>query len=129
MSLVIPTYFPHYGRAFRVLARTTGEGYVKEANAIMASNPTSALLHADDAIKIAIVADRNDLGRPIGPLGRILTLDCCCCGCGARGRQWHNRDDGYGLCPGCIDYCARGETIESFERCYGLRGVHFDVEG
>lgn len=126
--IAIPTYFLHYGRAFRVVGRTQGPDFVAEANAIMQANPTAALLHCDDERKVAVVADRNDLGRPMGSLGRVLTLDCCCCGSGARGRQWHNRDHGYGLCVGCIDYCARGETVESFESCYGLRGIHFDIE-
>ncbi|WP_125999100.1 hypothetical protein [Sphingobium yanoikuyae] len=51
---------------------------------------------------------------------------CCCCGqyVGHFEQHW-NRDTGYGLCEDCIDYCARGETAESFERTYGVAGVHY----
>ena len=44
------------------------------------------------------------------------------------GRQWWNRDTGYGLCVKCIPFCERGETPESFQRLYGERGVHYAVE-
>lgn len=52
---------------------------------------------------------------------------CSCCGAWTRGRQWPNRDTGYGLCVACIPFCSRGESAESFKRLYGERGVHFDV--
>lgn len=56
-------------------------------------------------------------------------LACCCCGGGAIGRQWWNRDHGFGLCANCVDYCVGddlplGVTTES----YGVRGFHFDTE-
>jgi hypothetical protein len=35
----------------------------------------------------------------IGPARWLL---CSCCGAETRGRQWHNRDTGYGLCVSCI---------------------------
>lgn len=53
---------------------------------------------------------------------------CSCCGAETIGRQWHNRDTGWGLCVDCIDRCHRGETEESFSRLYGERGVHFDIQ-
>lgn len=56
-------------------------------------------------------------------------LICSCCGAETRGRQWHNRDTGYGLCTDCIEFCAKRSTPAEFERCYGRRGVHFDVHG
>src|SRR5690554_239123 len=31
----------------------------------------------------------------------IQRLRCACCGDMTRGRQWHNRDKGFGLCPRC----------------------------
>lgn len=58
---------------------------------------------------------------------RIRRLLCSCCGAETRGRQWYNRDTGYGLCVGCIEFCQRKVTAEQFERCYGVRGIHFDV--
>ncbi len=43
------------------------------------------------------------------------------------GRQWWNRDKGFGLCADCIVFCgadvAQGEETAS----YGVRGVHYDV--
>lgn len=58
----------------------------------------------------------------------IRTLTCCCCGEATKGRQHWNRDLGYGLCVACIPLCERNETSGSFESCYGVRGVHFDVK-
>lgn len=58
----------------------------------------------------------------------VRRLTCCCCVASTLGRQWHNRDTGWGLCAGCIQFCARGTEPKDFERTYGVRGVHFDVE-
>lgn len=58
---------------------------------------------------------------------KIKRLHCSCCGNGTAGRQWHNRDTGFGLCRNCIDFCHRNETDEEFKSCYGERGVHYDV--
>ncbi len=54
-------------------------------------------------------------------------LTCCCCGESTLGRQWWNRDTGFGLCVTCIPLCGRKETPESFQELYGIRGVHYDV--
>jgi len=59
--------------------------------------------------------------------GKVKRLTCCCCGETTTGRQWFNRDTGYGLCKKCINFCARGETNEAFRECYGIRGIHFDL--
>ncbi len=60
----------------------------------------------------------------------VRTLTCSCCGATCRGRQWHNRDTGYGLCSDCVVWIRqRGkETPEEFTRCYGTEGVHFNVQ-
>lgn len=50
-------------------------------------------------------------------------LECCCCGGYAPGRQWHNRDTGYGLCADCIDTCCPDQNVTD---SYGHRFVHFD---
>jgi hypothetical protein len=62
------------------------------------------------------------------PPGPVRTLTCCCCGGTARGRQWHNRDTGYGLCPNCIDRCEADVPVGHTTRSYGVRGIHYDVE-
>lgn len=68
---------------------------------------------------------------PAGPVpidyGPVRGLICSCCGGHTTGRQWHNRDTGYGLCPGCVDFCRRGVSDEEFRSSYGLPGVHFDL--
>jgi hypothetical protein len=57
---------------------------------------------------------------------RIRTLTCCCCGASTRGRQWWNRDTGFGICPPCVVFVrSRGET--QIEGLYGTAGVHYDV--
>lgn len=65
----------------------------------------------------------NELAKPIRELG------CCCCGNSTRGRQWWNRDTGYGICPSCIEYVKKqGESDEQIAESYGVKGVHYDVE-
>lgn len=59
----------------------------------------------------------------------MIFLDCCCCGSGLIGRQWFNRDKGYGLCKYCIEIASRGQTPEEIETNYGVRGVHYDCKG
>lgn len=60
---------------------------------------------------------------------KLTTLTCCCCGNGTKGRQWWNRDTGYGLCDECIGTCgvggvAPGEVADA----YGVRGRHWDTK-
>lgn len=62
----------------------------------------------------------------------IRTLYCACCGSQFKGRQFFNQDTGHGLCYACsFSIPARSVrepyTVESFERCYGVRGVHHAV--
>lgn len=57
----------------------------------------------------------------------IFSLTCCCCGTSTTGRQWHNRDTGYGLCQRCIERCTHGEPHDEIVRRYGLRGIHYDL--
>lgn len=47
----------------------------------------------------------------------LQTLSCNCCGGAGRGRQWWNRDDGYGICGSC--------GLEQMQR-YGLEQVELD---
>lgn len=59
---------------------------------------------------------------------RVRTLYCACCGEQTRGRQWWNRDTGYGVCRKCVDWQrSRGETEETIKDYYGVQGVHWDV--
>lgn len=54
-------------------------------------------------------------------------LICSCCGQSCRGRQWWNRDKGYGLCDECADRIGQRETVEEMRDCYGEKGVHYYI--
>jgi Zn-finger nucleic acid-binding protein len=57
---------------------------------------------------------------------KLLNLTCSCCGSSTEGRQWHNRDEGYGLCPKCADWMiGRGESNEVMQSNYGSNGIHW----
>ncbi len=54
-------------------------------------------------------------------------LTCCVCGARTRGRQWWNRDTGFGVCPthGKDTIEREGEAVAL--SYYGRRGYHWDV--
>lgn len=59
---------------------------------------------------------------------QVRTLTCCCCGEQTRGRQWHNRDLGYGMCGKCIAWVrARGMSEAEIRDLYGIEAIHFNV--
>lgn len=55
------------------------------------------------------------------------SLVCCCCGDATRGRQWWNRDTGYGLCVPCADRIGKKETAENMTENYGHKGIHYAI--
>lgn len=59
----------------------------------------------------------------------IKNLECCCCGAGTQGRQWWNRDTGYGLCSGCVVFCGADVELGAHdpEKAYGIHGYHYDL--
>ena len=59
----------------------------------------------------------------------IRTLTCCCCGEATQGRQWWNRDLGFGMCGSCIARIRkRGRMPEDeIKSCYGIEGIHYNV--
>jgi hypothetical protein len=57
--------------------------------------------------------------------GPLVTLECCCCGGEAKGRQWYNRDKGYGLCSNCVEKVYGSLTPEQMESAQGIEGVHY----
>lgn len=65
------------------------------------------------------------IARCRASLQPIVRLECCCCGDSTMGRQWFNRDTGYGLCVSCVEFCNAGQN----ESCYGIQGYHFGLEG
>ena len=63
-------------------------------------------------------------------LTQVKNLTCACCGNYHKGRQWSNRDDGYGLCNDCIDDCVTNPNDWLEAGCaYGIPGVHYDIDG
>ncbi len=53
-------------------------------------------------------------------------LQCSCCGSNALGRQWWNRDTGYGLCAKCVYWLLDRKTDPvEIELNYGRAGHHF----
>lgn len=55
----------------------------------------------------------------------MKALTCACCGNRCVGKQWWNRDHGYGLCPKCVPFILDRETPEELRRSYGNPGDHF----
>lgn len=57
-------------------------------------------------------------------------MTCCCCGNGCKGKQWHNRDTGFGLCPRCARWLKddRGMSAEEMLDLYGKPGIHYHTE-
>lgn len=59
----------------------------------------------------------------------MARLNCACCGAYVNGRQWWNRDDGYGVCAQCFrEEVARSGHDEAV-RLYGNPGEHHSLEG
>jgi len=58
----------------------------------------------------------------------VKRLICSCCGTYTTGRQWFNRDSGYGLCETCADWIAKRESPAAMESAYGKRGIHYAVK-
>ena len=58
----------------------------------------------------------------------IRNLTCCCCGELTRGRQWHNRDTGFGLCRKCSEWISNKETEENILSYYGVKRIHYCID-
>lgn len=59
------------------------------------------------------------------PQDKPHRLTCCCCGAATIGRQWHNRDTGYGLCESCAETIPKRWPGEDMQGNYGLKGYHY----
>jgi len=58
----------------------------------------------------------------------MKTLICNCCGNYTRGKQWWNRDEGYGICESCGAEQVERYGLESVEFDNGKKGVHWGVK-
>lgn len=54
---------------------------------------------------------------------KVRRLLCAVCGVSTHGRQWWNRDTGYGVCVRCAEECHESER----ESLYGRRGEHWGI--
>jgi hypothetical protein len=67
---------------------------------------------------------RRQSAAPVRP---ARNLSCCCCGQRTTGRQWWNRDTGYGVCTPCGNATASKEGEAAAASYYGTRGIHWDL--
>ncbi len=61
-------------------------------------------------------------------MSKIRNLTCCCCSEPTQGRQWWNRDSGFGVCKNCIERAFKNESEEELENMFGKRGYHYLIE-
>lgn len=109
-----------------VQANCTGMGWVDtrhEGATLPEAKQAEAALLANDAAWMPGPRETRIHDRA----GRVRWLSCCVCGAGTRGRQWWNRDTGFGICETCADEQAARETPERHKDLYGQRGVHFGI--
>lgn len=59
---------------------------------------------------------------------RTTRLACAVCGCYTQGRQWHNQDRDYGICPECAKWLEEKYGKAYVEDCYGKEGVHWGIQ-
>jgi predicted amidophosphoribosyltransferase len=68
----------------------------------------------------------------VAKIFEIGTTNLTCSSCGERttGKQWHNRDTGYGLCPKCVKTIkARSDySDEQMKSDYGVEGINYNVK-
>ena len=62
---------------------------------------------------------------------KIHNLTCAVCGSYTKGRQWHNRDTGYGVCTDCITWIKSrnhyDSTPDQIKSCYGIDGINYNI--
>lgn len=68
-------------------------------------------------------------------MSKIVHLNCCICGESTKGRQWWNRDTGWGLCSACANRypeanvpMGQHDTGGDGHPYYGIRGYHYDIQ-
>ena len=58
----------------------------------------------------------------------IVRLICSCCTEQTTGRQWYNRDKGFGLCPSCAERIALRQTPAQMLQNYGHPNVNYFIK-
>lgn len=70
--------------------------------------------------KILLQAEEN------GFVGDRKVLKCSCCGNHTMGRQFYNKDTGYGLCTQClVQNSVHGADVNEMIQVFGLQGFHY----
>lgn len=116
-------------RAFHV-TYTNGDSYITSANGTLEEFTAyiTQSYHVEEnqvtgketKLYVATVEEVTEPGQ-----SPIQSLTCCCCSASTRGRQWHNRDTGFGLCPKCARWIATRETPEAMQENYGTPEVNY----
>jgi len=57
-----------------------------------------------------------------------MNLTCAVCGGNAPGRQWWNRDTGYGVCPTCFKEEVQRDGLYEAVLRYGHPGEHHSLD-
>lgn len=60
-------------------------------------------------------------------LHNVENLECSCCSNIEPGRQWQNRDQGFGLCSECVNRVRTCFNNEQFASIFGLEGYHYSL--
>lgn len=56
---------------------------------------------------------------------RAPKICCCCDGDAGVWEQWHNRDNGYGVCTVCVSNMRKNTLPEDIIDLYGHEGIHW----
>jgi len=86
-------------------------------------------IDCDDAFTARGVARAHsrDCRRGAAMKSHVVRLTCCVCGSRCQGRQWWNRDAGYGLCGPCAHWLTAVHRTPAAEMVdlYGHDGRHY----
>lgn len=52
---------------------------------------------------------------------------CCVCWAKAKGKQWHNRDDGFWICQRCARQEKEMLSEEQMKSYYGIEWVNYEL--
>lgn len=74
-------------------------------------------------------SNHREKGEKMKKKGPMQHLICSCCGAPTLGRQWWNRDTGYGICDDCVDFVQAPRTEGAESSGYGIAGTHYLAEG
>jgi hypothetical protein len=109
-----------------VIGRTAEEGLTSLAQ-IVQSGETEPVIDMYERAAWAYGASPKETQTVIKESRKAYrALECCVCGAHTMGRQWWNRDIGYGICSPCVQFVRKhGETEVDIRSNYGIEGIHY----